>query len=211
MPTSCPASTTSAVSSGNVSIECPGMNQVVRRPYLSNSFSSRRDPTSPAKTPREMSSGESSPPYEPSQPATASTSTPIEQKISFAITAPSWSLRGRTYCNSLQNEALSRPAATKLHPEASSTAVVQGRRDVRPLQRARQRALGRAEGRPAGARLPRAAREPGARSLRAPARRLERARLGAPRREGPHGGRRRPRLAVGGGGEPCRSAARPAR
>ena len=38
--------------------------------------------------PREMSSGESSPPYEPSHPATASTSTPIEQKISFAITAP---------------------------------------------------------------------------------------------------------------------------
>src|SRR6266511_1512371 len=80
-----PMHLTRAASSGNVSIECPGMNQVVRRPYLSNSFSSRRDPTSPAKTPREMSSGESSPPYEPSQPATASTSTPMQQKISFAI------------------------------------------------------------------------------------------------------------------------------
>ena len=65
------------------------MNHVVRMSYVSNSFSSRRVPTSPAKTPREMSSGESSPPYEPSQPATASTSTPIEQKISLAIGSPS--------------------------------------------------------------------------------------------------------------------------
>ena len=61
------------------------MNQLILRPYLSNSFSSRGTPTSPANSPREMSSGESSPPYEPSQPATASTSTPIEQKISFAM------------------------------------------------------------------------------------------------------------------------------
>ena len=36
-----------------------------------------------------MSSGESSPPYEPSQPATASTSMPMQQKISFAIVPPS--------------------------------------------------------------------------------------------------------------------------
>ena len=53
------------------------MNQVVFMSYLSNSFSRRGVPTSPANRPREMSSGESSPPYEPSQPATASTSTPI--------------------------------------------------------------------------------------------------------------------------------------
>src|SRR6266511_4013808 len=85
MPTSWPASTTSFVSSGKVSIECPGMNQVVFKPYLSNSLSRRRVPTSPANSPREMSSGESSPPYEPSQPATASTSMPMQQKISFAI------------------------------------------------------------------------------------------------------------------------------
>ena len=62
MPISWPASTTIFVSSGNVSIECPGMNQVVFRSYLSNSFSRRRVPTSPANMPREMSSGESSPP-----------------------------------------------------------------------------------------------------------------------------------------------------
>ena len=62
MPISWPASTISFVSSGNVSIEWPGMNQVVFRSYLSNSFSRRRVPTSPAKMPREMSSGESSPP-----------------------------------------------------------------------------------------------------------------------------------------------------
>ena len=62
------------------------MNQVVFMSYLSNIFSRRLVPTSPAKMPREMSSGESSPPYDPSQPATASTSTPITQKISFAIT-----------------------------------------------------------------------------------------------------------------------------
>ncbi len=85
IPTSWPASTTIFVSSGNVSIECPGMNQVVFMSYLSNIFSRRLVPTSPAKMPREMSSGESSPPYDPSQPATASTSTPITQKISFAI------------------------------------------------------------------------------------------------------------------------------
>jgi hypothetical protein len=38
------------------------MNQVVFMSYLSNIFSSRLVPTSPAKMPREMSSGESSPP-----------------------------------------------------------------------------------------------------------------------------------------------------
>ena len=62
MPISCPASTTIFVCSGKVSIEWPGMNHVVRRPYLSKSFSSRGVPTSPAKSPREMSSGEFSPP-----------------------------------------------------------------------------------------------------------------------------------------------------
>src|SRR5690349_10967385 len=92
MPISCPASATIFVCSGKVSIECPGMNQVVLSPFRSNSFSSRGDPTSPAKRPREMSSGESSPPYEPSQPATASTSTPNPQRISFAIfvSPPLW-------------------------------------------------------------------------------------------------------------------------
>src|SRR5438132_12892157 len=85
MPISWPAATIRCVSSGKVSIECPGMNQVVFSPYFSNSFSRRSDPTSPANSPREMSSGESSPPYEPSHPATASTSTPMQQKISFAI------------------------------------------------------------------------------------------------------------------------------
>src|SRR5436190_22515871 len=89
MPISWPASTTSLVSSGNVSIEWPGMNHVVFRPYLANNLRRRRLPTSPANTPREMSSGESSPPYEPSQPATASTSTPMQQKISFAISSSS--------------------------------------------------------------------------------------------------------------------------
>src|SRR5688572_5838232 len=38
--------------------------------------------------PREMSSGESSPAYEPSHPATASTSTPYAQRISLAIAPP---------------------------------------------------------------------------------------------------------------------------
>src|SRR5262249_19889422 len=98
-PSSWPASTTSLVSSGNVSIEWPGMNHVVLRSYLSNSLRRRRDPTSPAKRPREMSSGESAPPYEPSQPATASTSTPMQQKSSFAIPPPrdSWGLALHCY------------------------------------------------------------------------------------------------------------------
>src|SRR6478609_934335 len=84
MPISCPASATAFISMGNVSIEWPGINQVVLMPSRANSFSRRGLPTSPAKRPREMSSGESSPPYEPSQPATASTSTPKPHRISFA-------------------------------------------------------------------------------------------------------------------------------
>src|SRR3954452_13286821 len=84
MPISCPASATAFISAGNVSIEWPGINQVVLTPSRANSFSRRGLPTSPAKRPREMSSGESSPPYEPSQPATASTSTPKPHRISFA-------------------------------------------------------------------------------------------------------------------------------
>ena len=48
---SCPASLTSAHSSGNVSSECPGMNQVVLISYLANSFNSLRTPTVPAKRP----------------------------------------------------------------------------------------------------------------------------------------------------------------
>ena len=62
----------------------PGRPEAV----LVEQLSSRGVPTSPAKRPREMSSGESSPPYEPSQPATASTSTPYATKISLAIAAP---------------------------------------------------------------------------------------------------------------------------
>src|SRR5713226_6923212 len=98
MPISWPAPTTIFVCSGKVSIEWPGMNQLILRPYLSKSFSRRGTPTSPANSPREMSSGESSPPYEPSHPATASTSTPMEQKISFAIGPPSWVLQRYDMC-----------------------------------------------------------------------------------------------------------------
>src|SRR5215212_3489944 len=84
MPISCPASAAAFISAGNVSIEWPGMNHVVLMPSRANNFRRRGLPTSPAKRPREMSSGESSPPYEPSQPATASTSTPKPHRISFA-------------------------------------------------------------------------------------------------------------------------------
>ena len=45
-------------------------------PARRNSSSTRGTPTSPAKSPREMSPGEFSPPYEPSHPPTASMSTP---------------------------------------------------------------------------------------------------------------------------------------
>src|SRR6266550_2602754 len=85
MPISCPAAATAFISAGNVSIEWPGMNHVVLMPSRPNSFKRRGLPTSPANSPREISSGESSPPYEPSQPATASTSTPNPQRISLAI------------------------------------------------------------------------------------------------------------------------------
>src|SRR3954469_3847841 len=68
MPISWPASTTLRISSGKVSIECPGMNHVVFRPYFSKSFSSRSDPTSPANMPREMPSAEPSPPTHPRPP-----------------------------------------------------------------------------------------------------------------------------------------------
>src|SRR3954447_14699083 len=60
------------------------MNQVTFIPYLLKSLISRGAPTSPANRPREMSSDEPSPPYEPSHPATASTSTPTEHRILFA-------------------------------------------------------------------------------------------------------------------------------
>src|ERR1700728_4411210 len=65
------------------------MNQVVLIPKRSNSFSRRGLPNSPENSPREISSGESSPPYDPSQPATASTSTPNPHRISFAMTPSS--------------------------------------------------------------------------------------------------------------------------
>lgn len=48
---SCPASLTISHSSLNVSSECPGMNHVVLILYLSKSFSRRRTPTVPAKSP----------------------------------------------------------------------------------------------------------------------------------------------------------------
>src|ERR1041384_7032681 len=64
-------------------MECPGMNRVALMLCALKSWRRRGVPTSPAKRPREMSSGESSPPYEPSQPATASTSTPKPHRISF--------------------------------------------------------------------------------------------------------------------------------
>src|SRR5713101_5254625 len=85
MPISCPPFTTMRICSGKVSMEWPGTNQVVLMPKRSNSRTSRGVPTSPENMPREMSSGEFSPPYEPSQPATASTSTPNAHRISLAI------------------------------------------------------------------------------------------------------------------------------
>ena len=134
------------------------MNHVVRMSYLSNSFSSRRVPTSPAKTPREMSSGESSPPYEPSQPG------------------------DRVHVDADRAEdLLGHRSPFVVCNDEPNTSVVEREGNVRPLQCPRQRALGRAGGRPARARLPRAAPEPRARLLRAAARRLERPRLGAPR------------------------------
>src|SRR3954453_3725448 len=84
MPISWPASATAFISSGKVSTEWPGTNQVVLMPQRRKSSRRRGEPTSPANRPREMSSGESSPPYEPSQPATASTSTPKPHRISLA-------------------------------------------------------------------------------------------------------------------------------
>ena len=91
-PISWPASRTAAMSSGNDSRLCPGMNQVVLILYclqldgvcyellapltFLNIFRSRCVPTVPAKIPRLMSLVLSSPPYDPSQPETASTSTP---------------------------------------------------------------------------------------------------------------------------------------
>src|SRR5258707_9973210 len=61
------------------------MNQVVLIPHFLNSLSSLSEPTSPAKMPRVMSHGESWPPYEPSHPATASTSQPYATTISFVL------------------------------------------------------------------------------------------------------------------------------
>jgi hypothetical protein len=80
-------SRTIAISSGKESRLCPGINlsknpssdsclifsdrsyHVVVMPYFLNIFRSRGTPTSAAKHPREMSPAESSPPYDPSQPA----------------------------------------------------------------------------------------------------------------------------------------------
>ena len=51
-PISCPADAIIFVSSGKVSIEWPGINQLALILNLSNSFSSLGVPTSPANTPR---------------------------------------------------------------------------------------------------------------------------------------------------------------
>jgi len=48
---SCPASLIIVHSSGKVSSECPGMNQVVLMLYLANSFRSLRTPIVPANIP----------------------------------------------------------------------------------------------------------------------------------------------------------------
>jgi hypothetical protein len=72
---------------------------VVVRPYFLNIFNRRGEPTSPANMPREMSSGESSPPYEPSQPPTASTSTPNVTKISLVMVTHSLKLIEESTCS----------------------------------------------------------------------------------------------------------------
>lgn len=90
---SCPASRTLAICSGNVSSECPGINHVVLISNFSKSLRRRTEPTSPAKRPREMSFALSCPPYEPSQPATASTSIP---KLRSAA-----SIEGESWCSML--------------------------------------------------------------------------------------------------------------
>src|SRR5881296_3943041 len=82
---------------GKVSMEWPGTNHVVLMPKRSNSLTSRGVPTSPENMPREMSSGESSPPYDPSQPATASTSTPNAHRISLAMGVSRLSECGHTH------------------------------------------------------------------------------------------------------------------
>src|SRR5690625_2707464 len=74
--------------SGKVSAEWPGVNQVARMSSRSNSVKSLGTPSSPAKMPRWMSLIESSPPYEPSQPPTASMSTPNDAKILLATIPP---------------------------------------------------------------------------------------------------------------------------
>src|SRR5919198_2021568 len=96
MPISCPALTTIRICSGKVSMEWPGTNQVVLIPKRSKSLTSRGVPTSPENMPREMSSGEFSPPYDPSQPATASTSTPNAHRISLAMSLSRLSRGGHT-------------------------------------------------------------------------------------------------------------------
>ena len=96
-----PSGDSLAHSSGKVSSEWPGMNHVALMLYFSNSLRRRRVPRVPAKRPREMSLVESSPPYYgtsqqairawdvvraltlPSQPATASMSTPYDTSTRF--------------------------------------------------------------------------------------------------------------------------------
>ena len=85
------------------------MNHVVLISYLSNSFRSLRTPTVPAKRPDinqlraigsnarlplEISLVESSPPYEPSHPATASISTEIQHRASVAVSVYTRVLKG---------------------------------------------------------------------------------------------------------------------
>src|SRR5579862_926934 len=71
------------------------MNQLAGTPCFWKRCSSRGVPTSPENIPRWMSDGESSPPYEPSQPPTASMSTPNTAMISLG-NAPSPCSLGRS-------------------------------------------------------------------------------------------------------------------
>src|SRR5699024_6599590 len=67
----CNGTSTWSNCSGNASIEWPGQNQVKGILRRCADCNRRGTPTSPANSPREISFGESSPPYEPNQPRTA--------------------------------------------------------------------------------------------------------------------------------------------
>ena len=159
------------------------MNQVVFRSYLSNSFSRRRRADLAGEeararcrraSPRRRS--------EPSQPATASTSTPM-------------------HAEDLLRHLLLLPVAWWYNATPCARSAVSYWRSTGPSRTVAG----------AGATLPGRAAEPRARPLRAAARRLERARLRPARPQGALGRRRQPRRAVGRGRAARRRAARPAR